>query len=124
MTGKKVSLFKAKFKQLFIMTMKPRMKKINYHIYSFFNYLCKETFSFSNANLETYLNTISFPKLTKENSETLDGGTTEKELLIALESMENNKSGKEFYITFWNEVKMPLLLAIEKAYLVKQLSAS
>ena len=124
MTGKKVSLFKAKFKQLFIMTMKPRMKKINYHIYSFFNYLCKETFSFSNANLETYLNAISFPKLTKENSETLDGGTTEKELLIALESMENNKSGKEFYITFWNEVKMPLLLAIEKAYLVKQLSAS
>ena len=124
MTGKKVSLFKAKFKQLFIMTMKPRMKKINYHIYSFFNYLCKETFSFSNANLETYLNTISFPKLTKENSETLDGGTTEKELLIALESMENNKSGKEFCITFWDEVKMPLLLAIEKTYLVKQLSAS
>ena len=44
--------------------------------------------------------------------------------------MENNKSlgndglTKEFYITFWNEVKAPLLLAIEKAYLVKQLSAS
>ena len=44
--------------------------------------------------------------------------------------MENNTSPgndgltKEFYITFWNEVKVPLLLAIEKAYLVKQLSAS
>ena len=44
--------------------------------------------------------------------------------------MKNNKSPgndgltKEFYITFWNEVKVPLLLAIEKAYLVKQLSAS
>ena len=43
--------------------------------------------------------------------------------------MENNKSPgnnepmKEFYFTFWNEVKAPLLLAIEKAYLVKQLSA-
>ena len=43
--------------------------------------------------------------------------------------MENNKSPgndgltKEFYIRFWNEVKVPLLLAIEKAYLVKQLSA-
>ena len=42
--------------------------------------------------------------------------------------MENNKSPgnngltKEFYITFWNEVKIPLLLAIEKAYLVKQIS--
>ena len=40
--------------------------------------------------------------------------------------MENNKSPgndgltKEFYITFWNEVKIPLLLAIEKASLVKE----
>ena len=90
----------------------------------------KETLSFSSNNLETYLNTISFPKLTKEKSKTLDGGMTEKELLIALKSMENNKSPgndgltKEFYITFWNEVKVPLLLAKEKAYLVKQLSAS
>ena len=44
--------------------------------------------------------------------------------------MENNKSPgkdgltKEFYITFWNEVKAPLLLAIEKAYLVKQFRTS
>ena len=44
--------------------------------------------------------------------------------------MENNKSPgndgllKEFYITFWNEVKALLLLAIEKSHLVKQLSAS
>ena len=42
--------------------------------------------------------------------------------------MENNKSPgnnelmKEFYFTFWNEVKAPLLLAIEKAYLIKELS--
>ena len=44
--------------------------------------------------------------------------------------MENKKSPgndgltKKFYITFWNELKTPLLLAIEKAYLVKQLSES
>ena len=42
--------------------------------------------------------------------------------------MENNKSPgnngltKEFYIAFSNEVKAPLPLAIEKSYLVKQLS--
>ena len=66
----------------------------------------KETLSFSSNNLGTYLNTISFPKLTKEKSKTLVGGITEKELLIALQSMENNKSPgndgitKEFYITF------------------------
>ena len=42
--------------------------------------------------------------------------------------MENNKSPgndgliKEFYLTFWNEVMAPLLLKIEKAYLIKQLN--
>ena len=40
--------------------------------------------------------------------------------------MENNKTPgndeltNEFNITFWNKVKISLLLAIEKAYLVKQ----
>ena len=65
--------------------------EINNHIYSFFNCLYKET-SFSSANLETYLNTLSFPKLTKEKRERLDGGITEEELLIALQSINNNKS--------------------------------
>ena len=98
--------------------------------YYFFSYLYKEILSFSSNNLETYLNAMSFPKLRKEKSKTLDSGVTEKELFIALQSMENNKSQgndgltKEFFITFWNEVKTHLLLAVEKAYLVKQLSTS
>ena len=80
----------------------------------------KETLSFSSNNLVTYLNTISFLELTKEKSKTLDDAITEKELLIALPSMENNKSPgndgltEESYITFWNELKAPLLLGIEK----------
>ena len=95
-------------------------------IYSFFNYFYKET-SLSSGNLGLYLNTISFLKLAKEKSETLDHGITEKELFIVLQSMENNKSSgndgltKEFYIIFWNEVKIPLLPVTENA---KQLSAS
>ena len=52
----------------------------------------KETLSFSSNNLETYPNTISFPKLTKEKSKILDVGITENELFIALQNMENNKS--------------------------------
>ena len=47
--------------------------EINNHIYSFFSYLYKET-SFSSNNLETCLNTISFPKFAKEKNKTLDGG--------------------------------------------------
>ena len=89
----------------------------------------KETSSFSSNNLETYLNAILFPKLTKEKSKTLYGGITEKELPIALQSMENNKQPgndgltKKLYVTFWNEVKVLLLLTTEKPYLVKQFSA-
>ena len=60
-------LFKAKFEQLFTLTKKPMMKKkLTITFILFFNYLYKETLSFSDANLETYLNTISFSKLTKE----------------------------------------------------------
>ena len=81
--------------------------------------MCKET-SFSRGNLEIYLNTISFSKLTEEKTKTLDGGITEKELHIALQCMENNKSPgnygltKEFYVTFQNEVKIPLPMATKK----------
>ena len=93
------------------------------------NYIKKHCL-FSSTGIETYLNTIWFPKLTKEKIKTLEGEITEKELLILLQNTENNKSlgddglTKEFYITFWNKVRAPFLLAIEKAYLVRQLSAS
>ena len=52
----------------------------------------KEKLSFSNNNLVTYLNTILLPKLKKEKRKKLDVGVTEKELLIALQSKEINKS--------------------------------
>ena len=119
-------LFKANLEQLFIIKKKPMMKQKLIIIFIIY----QETLSFSDANLKTYLNTISFAKLTKEKSETLDNGITEKEPFIVLQSMESNKSPrnhgltKELYITFWREVKIPLLLVIEKAYFVNQLSAS
>ena len=110
------------------MTKKQMMKQKLIIIFILFSIICiKKHYFFSSNNLETYLNTISFPKLTKEKSKTLDGGITENELFSALQSVENNNSPgndeltKEFYTTFWNEIKAPLLLAIEKAYLVKQL---
>ena len=65
--------------------------EINNHIYYFFKYLYKETLSFSSNNLETNLNTISFPKLTKGKSKTLDGGITEKRTARCITKYENNK---------------------------------
>ena len=61
---KKVVLFKAKFKHLFIVTKKPMMKQKLIIIFILFSIICiKKHFSF--YNLKTYLNTISFPRLTK-----------------------------------------------------------
>ena len=44
--------------------------EISNHVYSFFNYLYREM-SFYSANLETYLNTISFPRLAKEKKQNI-----------------------------------------------------
>ena len=55
----KVVLSKVKFEQLFMMTKKQMMKQKSIIIFIvFFNYLYKETLSFSSNNLETYLNKI------------------------------------------------------------------
>ena len=65
-------LFKVRFEQIVITTKKLLIKQkliilsIFYHICSFFKYFYKETLSFSNANLETYLNAILFLKLTQK----------------------------------------------------------
>ena len=104
-----LELYNAKFEQGDVWTVNYKGKEtndeteINNHICSFFNYLYKETLSFYSNNLETYLNTISFPKLTKEKSKTLARGITEKELFIALQSMENNKSLIKYNILEWSK---------------------
>ena len=38
-----------------------------------------------------------------------------------IKSPGNDGLMKEFYVRLWNDVKIPLLLATEKAYLVQQL---
>ena len=41
-----------------------------------------------------------------------------------IKSPGNDGLMKEFYVRLWNDVKIPLLLATEKAYLVQQLFLS
>ena len=62
----------------------------------------------------SYINQISFPVLTREQSQTCEGPILESELLKALKNMSNNKSlandglTKEFYEAFWEDLKKPL----------------
>ena len=97
--------------------------EISTHIFILFSIICIEKRHF------LMLITIQSHFQNVQKSVTLDGGITEKELLIALQSMENKKSPRNdgltrvLYIAFRNEIKISVRMAIEKAYLVKQFSA-
>ena len=85
---------------------------------------------FQKEDINAYLSQINFPILTEEQSQICEGPITESELLNALKSMPNNKSpgndglAKEFYETFWEEIKIPLCNNISKSYQNGELSTS
>ena len=64
-----------------------------------------------NKDITAYLDQISIPVLTGEQSQTCEGPISKNELLKALKNMSNNKSPrndgltKEFYETFWEDLK-------------------
>ena len=75
--------------------------EINNHIYSFFNYLHKEALSLSSGKLETYLNTISFPKLTK------------KKLKIRRWKNWNKRNGK---LEVWKIINHQEMIGLRKSF--------
>ena len=81
-------------------------------------------------NVESLLNALSIPKLKIEDANICEGNLSESELFDALTSMQNNKSPgndgitKEFYETFWKEIKGPFQNSIKKGYIVGELSIS
>ena len=80
--------------------------------------------------LKSYWDKVFIPKLNDNDKDICEGIVTEKELLAALKSMDNNKSPgndeltEEFYITFWNEIKKPFLAAIHASFLKQELLTS
>ena len=96
--------------------------KINQELKCFYKNLFTEKLEFQKKDLNVYLSQINIPILTEEQSQTCEGPITESELLNALKSMANNKSPgndvltKEFYETFWEEIKIPLCNSVTKSY--------
>ena len=105
-------------------------KEINTELFKFYKALFEPKINVSNALIQDYLNRIEIPKLTKEQSQKCEGEITEEELLKALKKMPNNKSPgndgitKEFYEAFWDDLKTPLLLSVNKAFKIGELSTS
>ena len=96
--------------------------QINHQLHHFYKTLFTEKPQIQNENTTAYLNQISIPVLTGEQSQTCEGPILEKELLKAIKNMSNNKSPgndgltKEFYEKFWEGLKKPLFASITKAF--------
>ena len=81
-------------------------KEINNHLLKFYQNLFSENIKNEPKILKSYLDKVSIQKLNDTQKDLCEGIVTEKELLTALKSMDNNKSPgndgltKEFYMTF------------------------
>ena len=73
--------------------------------------------------IETYLENITLPKLTIEQTVSCEGIISEDEVFQSLKCMENNKSpgndglSKDLYECFWDEIKKLFLASIHKVFL-------
>ena len=104
--------------------------KIQNELLFFYETLFKNTSAITSKDCESFLNKVSVPKLNSEDAIICEGDLNELELLKALKSMQNNKSPgndgltKEFYETFWNEIKNYFMYSIMEAREKKKLSTS
>ena len=104
--------------------------KINQELECFYKNLCTEKSEFQREDVSAYLSQINIFILMEEQSQTCEGPITESELLNAVKSMSNDKSPgsdgltKEFYETFWEEIRIPLCNSITKSYQNGELSTS
>ena len=77
-----------------------------------------------------FLEVIELPKISNDQFLICEKEIFENDLFLSLKGMENNKSPgndgltKEFFDTFWTEIKDPLLDSIHHAQVTKQLSIS
>ena len=103
---------------------------INKNLHSFYQNLFSKNNDISRQKVLPYLQDKNLPKLNDDQCALWKKGITEEEVKHELNKMEINKSPgndgltKEFYETFWDYVKVPLLLPFNMAFLKKELSTS
>ena len=106
------------------------LSKINTQIYQFYQHLYMEKQNISEDSICNFLNDITVPSLTTEQSLSCEGNLTEKEIYNSLISFENNKSSgnygltKEFYCTFWDDIKDTFMKSLKESKKLKLFCAS
>ena len=97
----------------------------------FYKSLFTDDKKLSETQITYFLDGISnFPKLTSKQSDYCETPLSEKELFDALKGMPDNKSPgndgltKEFYETFWSDIKIPFLENVLFSFDIGELSIS
>ena len=85
--------------------------KIQHELRMFYEQLFKKTICNTNSKIVSFLDNISLPVINSDFFNLCENDLTEDKFLISLKNMQNNKTPdndgltKEFYKTFWNEMK-------------------
>ena len=128
---KKLELHKAEFEIL--QKIKKNLtcyKSINQELFDFYKGLFSENLNVPKNKIMEFLNLVSIPQLTEDQSKDCEFILSEKDLLLVLNSIPNNKSPgnddltKEFYEVFWEDLKTPLTLSFKSAFDKGELSSS
>ena len=91
-------------------------KEISKNVKAFYETL-KRTSSKTNVEKQRFLNSLSTKTLTNEQYDLCKNKINETDLLDSMKSMKNSKTpGKEFYETFWDGLKTPLMERVDQAY--------
>ena len=105
-------------------------KEVDNELFSFYNDLFKSDKRSTKYDIAQFLSSIQIPRYTEEQSAKCEISISEDELICALKNMPKNKSlgnnglKKEFYETFWDELKIPFTASLRKSIFKEKLSIS
>ena len=97
---------------------------------AFYETLFKRNLSKTNVKKQRLLNFLSTKTLTNEQYDLCENKISQTDLFDFMKSIKNNKTPgnngltKEFYETFWDELKTPLMESVNQAFHTKILSIS
>ena len=104
--------------------------KINLSLKSFYQSLFRKNVKKSITDIEYFLSQIKLPTISEENYAICESDITEDYLFVALKSIPSNKSpgndglSKEFFETFWEEIKDVYINSLKQAKIINTLSIS
>ena len=105
-------------------------ERIMEKLYQFYENLFSKDVTVSNKTISSCLKDVNLPESSMEQRELCEDELTKKGVKDVLNKMENNKTPgndgftKEYFESFWLEIKSLLLLSFKKGFLTEELSTS